>query len=65
MCRPLLVLTGLFMAGISCPAQAPQKLTLQEAEQIAIQNHAFGDLVPGVQSGKFSLAAAGRSRRFN
>ena len=39
MCRPLLVLTGLFMAGISCPAQAPQKLTLQEAEQVAIQNH--------------------------
>jgi polar amino acid transport system substrate-binding protein len=28
-------------------------------QAIAIQNHAFGDLVPGVQSGKFSLAAAG------
>ena len=39
MCRPLLVLTGLFLAAISCRAQGPQKLTLQEAEQIAIQNH--------------------------
>ena len=37
--RPLLVLTGLFLAAISCRAQAPQKLTLQEAEQLAIQNH--------------------------
>src|ERR1700730_7127544 len=39
MCRPLLVLTGLFLAAISCRAQAPQKLTLQEAQQLAIQNH--------------------------
>jgi outer membrane protein len=37
--RPLLVLTGLFVAGISCRAQALQKLTLQEAQQLAIQNH--------------------------
>jgi outer membrane protein len=37
--RPLPVLTGLFLAAISCRAQAPQKLTLQEAEQLAIQNH--------------------------
>ncbi len=37
--RPLLVLTGLFLTAISCRAQAPQKLTLQEAEQLAIQNH--------------------------
>jgi polar amino acid transport system substrate-binding protein len=28
-------------------------------QQIDIQNHAFGDLVPGVQSGKFSMALAG------
>jgi outer membrane protein len=37
--RPLLALAGLFLTAISCRAQAPQKLTLQEAEQLAIQNH--------------------------
>src|ERR1035441_161947 len=37
--RPLLVLTGLFLAANSCWGQAPQKFSLQEAEQIAIQNH--------------------------
>ena len=37
--RPLLVITGLLLAAISCRAQAPQKLTLQEAKQLAIQNH--------------------------
>ncbi len=32
-------LTILFLAAIPCCGQAPQTLTLQQAEQIAIQNH--------------------------
>lgn len=35
----LAFLTILFLAAIPCCGQAPQTLTLQQAEQIAIQNH--------------------------
>jgi outer membrane protein len=36
---PSAFLTILFLAAIPCCGQAPQTLTLQQAEQIAIQNH--------------------------
>jgi outer membrane protein len=36
---PWLFFSVVILAAIPCRAQVPQKLTLQEAEQIAIQNH--------------------------
>src|ERR1022692_4511671 len=37
--RPILLLLGFVIWAVPCSAQLSQKLTLQEAEQIAIQNH--------------------------
>lgn len=54
---PLEFFQGKAMAGVDIDLL--NAIAAKMHQPIAIQNHAFGDLVPGVQSGKFSLAAAG------
>lgn len=54
---PLEFFQGKAMAGADI--ELINAIAAKMHQPIAIQNHAFGDLVPGVQSGKFSLALAG------
>src|SRR5579862_406516 len=54
--RPVWLFFCIFvLAALPCRAQAPQKLTLQEAEQIALQNH------PQIQAAT-QLASAATAR---
>lgn len=54
---PLEFFQGKTMAGVDI--ELLNAIAAKMHQPITIQNHPFGDLVPGVQSGKFALAAAG------